>query len=84
MDESIPKSSRSVLRGVFDGLSEGVHAIASAGSAAVSDVRGRAPAAAGRNMSHATTRIRAANDEFPGERGQELRGKDFQAGKGGA
>ena len=66
VDESIPKSSRSVLRGVFDGLSEGVHAIASAGSTSVSDIRGRAPAATGRNMSHAAARIRAANDEFLG------------------
>ena len=66
VDESIPKSNRNVLREVFDGLSEGVHAIASAGSTSASELRGRAPAATGKNASHAAARIRAANDEFLG------------------
>lgn len=66
VDSSIPKSSRSVLREVFDGLSEGVHAIASAGSAAASDVRERGRAITGKNVPDAAKRIRAANDEFLG------------------
>ncbi len=66
VDESIPKSNRNVLREVFDGLSEGVHAIASAGSASVGEIRGRAPAETSKNASHAAARIRAANDDFLG------------------
>src|SRR5437899_4478549 len=44
IDKSIPSSSSNVLREVFDGLSEGVHAVAAAGSAVASGVRGRAKA----------------------------------------
>ncbi len=66
VDESIPGSGRNVLREVFDGLSEGVHAIASAGSAAASDVSDRGQAIAGKNATDAAKRIRAANEEFLG------------------
>ena len=66
VDVSIPKSSRNVLREVFDGLSEGVQAIASAGSAAAKGVRERGQSIAGTNASVAGKRIRAANDEFLG------------------
>jgi hypothetical protein len=66
VDAGIPKAKGNVLREVFDGLSEGVHALASAGSGAVSDAR-----AHGRNIKdkaapQAARRIRAANDEFLG------------------
>jgi hypothetical protein len=66
IDKSIPPSSSNVLREVFDGLSEGVRAVAAAGSAAVGDVRGRAKAVAGKNVPDAAKRISAANDEFLG------------------
>jgi hypothetical protein len=61
VDESIPKSRGNVLREVFDGLSEGVDAIAAAGSAAAGGVRKRAQAVA---SPEATRRVRAANREF--------------------
>jgi hypothetical protein len=66
VDASIPASSRNVLREVFDGLSEGVHAVASAGTAAVSDVRQRGRAIAGKDLPNAAKRVRAANEEFLG------------------
>jgi hypothetical protein len=61
VDASIPKSRGNVLREVFDGLSEGVDAIASAGSAAAGGVRKRTQAIA---SPEATRRVRAANREF--------------------
>jgi hypothetical protein len=66
VDKSIPASGGSVLREVFDGLSEGVHAIASAGSAAVSEARERGRKIVGKDMPAATKRISAANDDFLG------------------
>lgn len=66
VDQSIPKARGSVLREVFEGLSEGVHAIASAGGAAVSGVRERGKKVAGANIPDAAHRIRAANEEFLG------------------
>lgn len=66
VDKSIPESSHNVLREVFDGLSEGVEAIVSAGSAAVTEVRERGRTIAGKNASDAAGRIRTANDEFLG------------------
>lgn len=66
VDWSIPTSSRNVLREVFDGLSDGVHAIASAGSATVIEARQLGQAITGKNVSGATKRVRAANDEFLG------------------
>jgi hypothetical protein len=61
VDSSIPKSRGNVLREVFDGLAEGVDAIASAGSAAAGGVRKRTQAIASPD---ATRRVRAANREF--------------------
>ncbi|MCE9606049.1 MAG: hypothetical protein K8U03_14225 [Planctomycetia bacterium] len=66
VDKSIPASSRNVLREVFDGLSDGVKAIASAGSATVDDVRQRGRAIPGRNVSVATKRMLAADADFLG------------------
>lgn len=66
VDASIPRSSRNVLREVFDGLSEGVHAIASAGSAAAGGVRERGETILGKGAPAATKRIQAANEEFLG------------------
>ena len=64
IDKSIPQSSRNVLREVFDGLSEGVHTIASAGSLAVREVRTQGQAIAGKNMSTVSKRVRTANSDF--------------------
>jgi hypothetical protein len=66
VDSSIPQSKRNVLREVFDGLSEGIHAMASAGSAVASDVRDRGEAIGGKSAPAAAKRIRAANEEFLG------------------
>lgn len=64
VDESIPKSSRNILREVFDGLSEGVHAVASAASNTASEAAGRARKAATKDAPSAAHRIREANEEF--------------------
>lgn len=64
VDQSIPASSKNVLREVFTGLSEGVHAVSSAGSAAVKDVRRRGEAISARSVSTATKHISEANAEF--------------------
>ncbi len=66
VDKSIPASSRNVLREVFEGLSEGVHAIASAGSATVNEARERGQQILSKNVPAATKRISDANDEFLG------------------
>jgi hypothetical protein len=66
VDKSIPASSRNVLREVFDGLSDGVKAIASAGSATVDDVRERGRAIKSKNVSVAAKRMLAADADFLG------------------
>lgn len=66
VDQSIPASSKNVLREVFNGLSEGVHAISAAGSAVVRDVRKRGEAVSGRSMSTAAKHMSEANAEFLG------------------
>jgi hypothetical protein len=64
IDWSIPASSRNILREVFEGLREGVHSIASAGSATMSEVCEIGQEIRGKNLPGATRRVRAANDEF--------------------
>lgn len=64
IDKSIPASGRSVLREVFDGLSEGVRTVAAAGSEAFQTVTGRAKAVMNKNVPDAAERVRAANGEF--------------------
>lgn len=66
VDQSIPASSKNVLREVFNGLSEGVHAISAAGSAVVSDARKRGEAISGRSVSTAAKHMSEANAEFLG------------------
>lgn len=65
-ESSIPKSSKSVLRQVFDGLHDGVHAAASAASHAASDAGARAREAAGHDAPAAAKRIGQAKEEFLG------------------
>ncbi|MCC6428958.1 MAG: hypothetical protein IT435_19320 [Phycisphaerales bacterium] len=64
IDESIPKSRRNVLREVFDGLRDGAHAAALAGSAAAREVRERSRSVANKIAPNAAKRIQAANDEL--------------------
>ncbi|HWA97424.1 MAG TPA: DUF6781 family protein [Pirellulales bacterium] len=64
VNKSIPASSRNVLREVFDGLSDGVRAIASAGSATATEARKQSQAMMDKNVSAVTKRIRAANTDF--------------------
>lgn len=66
VDQSIPRSKRSALREVFEGLREGVHTVASEGSAAVREASARTRQIADKDLSKAAGRIRAANDEFFG------------------
>src|SRR5256885_1958818 len=66
IDKSIPSSGRNVLRDVFDGLREGVTAVASAGSASVRDGRARVRTMTDKGLPDAARRVRAANDEFLG------------------
>jgi len=66
IDKSIPASKRNVLREVFDGLSDGVKAIASASSTTVDEVRERGRAMKGRNVSVAAKRMLAADADFLG------------------
>ena len=62
--ESIPESRTSVLRQVFEGLSDGVDAITSAGTAVAKDVRQRGKGLADRDLSAAGRHVKAANEEF--------------------
>lgn len=64
VDRSIPKSKKNVLREVFDGLSEGVHAVASAGSTTVGSAREKGQAIVSKDIPRTTKRIHAANNEF--------------------
>jgi len=66
VEKSIPSSQRNVLREVFDGLSEGVHAIATAGSAVVKVAREQGRTVTGKNVSVAMKRVRTANADFLG------------------
>ncbi|MBA4020500.1 MAG: hypothetical protein C0483_25345 [Pirellula sp.] len=66
VDKSIPASRANVLREVFDGLSEGVQAIASSGSAALSDARKRGEAITAKPVANSAKRMRDANTEFLG------------------
>lgn len=64
VDKSIPASNRNVLRQVFDGLSEGVHAAASASAAVAEDAGERFRKATKEDAPAAARRIREANDQF--------------------
>lgn len=64
VEKSIPSSPRNVLREVFDGLSEGIHLIAAAGSAVVDEARARGKTLKGKNMSVAMKQVHAANADF--------------------
>ena len=64
VEKSIPSSQRNVLRAVFDGLSEGVHSIAVAGSAVVDEARTRSKGLKGKNVSVAMKQARTANADF--------------------
>ncbi len=64
LDASIPSSHRSVLRRVFEGLSDAVGEAASAGTGAARDLRRRGAAIAKREVPAAARRVRAANEEF--------------------
>lgn len=64
VDKSIPASRQNVLRQVYDGLSEGVHTAASAGSAIASDAAGRARKVASKDAPAAARRIQEANDQL--------------------
>jgi hypothetical protein len=66
VEKSIPSSQRNVLREVFDGLSEGVRSIATAGSAVMKESRDRGRALTGKNVSVAMKRVREANADFLG------------------
>jgi hypothetical protein len=67
VDESTPRSRRNVLREVFDGLSDGVHAVASAGSAVIDESRERVRAVTGKkNRQGAGRRAKDANTDFLG------------------
>lgn len=65
LDASIPKTHNSVLREVFDGLGEGVHTIANAGSAVAAEVASRGHTIATKTASTAK-HIHAARSEFLG------------------
>ncbi len=66
VEKSIPSSQRSVLREVYDGLSEGVQAIAAAGSAVANEVREQNRGVIGKNASLVMKRVRTANADFLG------------------
>jgi hypothetical protein len=63
IDKSIPASRRNVLREVFDGLSEGVHTIASAGNRAIDEVR-KGQVVASKNIKVVAKRVRDANADL--------------------
>jgi hypothetical protein len=64
IDKSIPASRRNVLRQVYDGLSEGVHTAASAGSALASDAAERVHKVTSKDAPAAAKRIQEANDQL--------------------
>ncbi|MFN7375505.1 MAG: DUF6781 family protein [bacterium] len=64
VDKSIPASRRHVLRQVYDGLSEGLHTAASAGSAIASDAADRARKVATKDAPAAARRIQEANEQL--------------------
>jgi hypothetical protein len=72
VDQSIPRAGGNVLREVFEGLREGVNAVASAGSGAVRGAKARGTAVAKKDAPAAAKRIRAANEEFLGAVGMWL------------
>ncbi len=64
VDQSIPSSSRNVLREVFDGLSEGVHAVAKAGSTVVAETRKRGKTLPTKEVTVAVKRMKSADADF--------------------
>jgi hypothetical protein len=64
VEKSIPTSRQNVLRQVYDGLSEGVHTAASAGSAIASCAADRARKVATKDAPAAARRIQEANDQL--------------------
>jgi hypothetical protein len=64
LEASIPASRTSVLRQVFEGLSDAVGEAASAGAGAARELRRRGETIARREVPAAARRVRAANEEF--------------------
>lgn len=66
IDQSVPDSPRSVLRQVYEGMSEAVQAVSSAGRRAVKSAAGRGQRIVSRDVPAARRGLRTANDEFLG------------------
>jgi hypothetical protein len=64
IDRSVPGDQRNVLRQVFDGLSDAMGSVASAGSETVKSLRGRVRTVTDKTGPQATRRARAANEDF--------------------
>lgn len=64
VDKSIPKAASNVLREVFDGLSDGVHAIATASSSAAKDAKAGAQRVVKNDVPQMVDRVREANGHF--------------------
>jgi hypothetical protein len=66
VDESIPASRRSVLRQVFEGMSDAVETVAEAGAGAVRGVRRRGGAILEKDVPAAAKRLDSVQEEFLG------------------